>query len=81
MSELRRRVQLGRGSNEFFFASLSGERLREEIFFLAYHLHWSRNDILALDVAERRTYVRMLAERIEVENKAAREVAEQLRRT
>jgi len=58
---------------------VSGERLREETFFLAYHLHWSRNDIFALDVAERRNYVRMLAERIEAENKAADELAEQLR--
>lgn len=59
---------------------MSGTRLREEVFFLAYHLHWSRNDILALDTTERREYVRMLAERIEADNKAAEEFSEQLRR-
>jgi hypothetical protein len=54
--------------------------LREEVFFLASHLHWSRNDILSLDLSERCDYVRMLAERIEAENKAAEAFAEQLRR-
>jgi hypothetical protein len=53
--------------------------LREETFYLAYHLHWSRNDILALDVPERQDYVRMLAARIEADNKAAEELAGQLR--
>jgi hypothetical protein len=47
---------------------------------LAYHLHWSRNDILSLDLSERRDYVRMLAERIEADNRAAEDLAEQLRR-
>jgi hypothetical protein len=40
------------------------------VFYLAYHLHWSSNDILALDLGERREYVRMLAQRIDAENRA-----------
>ena len=60
---------------------MNGARLREEVFFLAFHLHWSRNDILELDVPERKAYVGMLAARIEADNKAAEEFAEQLRRT
>ncbi|HTO60384.1 MAG TPA: hypothetical protein VMM15_03915 [Bradyrhizobium sp.] len=47
---------------------------------MAYHLHWSRNDIIALEVPERKEYVRMLAARIEADNQAAEELAEQLRR-
>ena len=47
---------------------------------MAYHLHWSRNDVMALDVPERKDYVRMLAARIEADNQAAEELAEQLRR-
>lgn len=46
---------------------------------MAYHLHWSRNDILALDWPERRDYVRLLASRIEADNRAAEEMAEQMR--
>lgn len=47
---------------------------------MAYHLHWSRNDILALEWGERKDYVRMLASRIEADNRAAEELAEQGRR-
>jgi hypothetical protein len=55
-------------------------RLREEIFYLAYHLHWSHDDIMALEVPERKDYVGMLAARIEADNQAAEELAEQFRR-
>lgn len=44
--------------------------MRQEIFYLAYHLHWPHSEIMDLDLGERRTYVRMLGERIEMENKA-----------
>ncbi len=40
------------------------------MFFLAYHLHWSYCDIMAIDMLERRKYVRMLMEQIENENEA-----------
>jgi hypothetical protein len=50
------------------------------VFFLAYHLHWSRNDILELSTGERRDYIRMLADRIEADNLAAEEFAEQIKR-
>ena len=42
--------------------------LRAEIFFLAYHLHWSWSELMDLDCAERRSYVRLLVEQIEREN-------------
>jgi hypothetical protein len=48
---------------------------------LAYHLHWSRDDILSLDLAERRGYVRMLAARIAADNLAAEALARQFRRS
>lgn len=68
------------GGLQFFFAQLNAQRLREEIFYLAYHLHWSRDDILALESPERRDYVGMLAARIEADNSAAEQLADELRR-
>jgi hypothetical protein len=32
------------------------ERLYEEVAFIAYYLHWSREEILALEHAERRRW-------------------------
>jgi hypothetical protein len=32
------------------------ERLREELVFLAYHLHWSYRELLSLEHAERRGF-------------------------
>lgn len=46
-----------------------GERLRREVFYLAYHLHWSWREILELDLDERRAYVQLLATRIAEENR------------
>ncbi len=70
----------GPGCHEFFRLGLGGrQRLREEVFYLAYYLHWSNSEILALDLGERRTFVRMLAQRIEEENRAMDALAEQLR--
>ncbi len=44
--------------------------MRQEVFYLAYHLHWSWSEIMNLDAHERRYFVGMLAERIESENQA-----------
>jgi len=41
------------------------------VFYLAYHLHWSWRDALALTPPMRRAYVALLAERIEAENREA----------
>lgn len=54
---------------------MSAEALRQEIFFLAYHLHWSHGEIIGMASPERRAFVKLLAEQIERENaqiKAAR---------
>jgi len=48
------------------------------VFYLAYHLHWSRDEILALELGERREFVRMLARRIEAENRALDAVGRRL---
>ncbi|TVP48063.1 MAG: hypothetical protein EA350_03780 [Gemmatimonadales bacterium] len=59
------------GRHRFFWGGPGGgHRLRQEVFYLAFHLHWSRDDIMSMDLAERRVYVRMLAERIEADNRA-----------
>ena len=33
------------------------DALRREVAYVAYHFHWSRNDILDLEHPERRRYV------------------------
>lgn len=56
------------GHDPFFGTGLSAAALRHEIFFLAYHLHWSWSEIVELDCSERRTFVKLLSEQIEREN-------------
>ena len=48
------------------------ESLRREVFFLAYHLHWSQPDVMDLPTDERRAYVRLLADQLESEQAALR---------
>jgi hypothetical protein len=47
---------------------MTGEALRQEVFYLAYHLHWSWDSIMALDVEERRAYLRLLTEQLRREH-------------
>lgn len=78
---MRDDVRGGDGRFRFFYLELGGERrLRQEVFYLAYHLHWSWSDIMGLDVGERQTYVWMLAQRIEAENQTFESLSERLRR-
>ena len=47
---------------------MTGEAvLMQEIFSLAYHLHWSREDILNLPILERRRYLELLADQLQRE--------------
>ena len=51
------------GSDQFFYPELTGaDQLRQEVFALGYHLHWSWSDAMALEIGERRAYVRLLAD-------------------
>lgn len=70
---MRRRDQGQPGYDAFFVAGLSAEALRQEIFFLAYHLHWSWTEIMGLATAERRAFVQLLSEQIERENAQIRQ--------
>jgi hypothetical protein len=57
------------GSQQFFFPAVGGDsHLRQEVFYLGYHLHWAYDDILDLDTVERRHFVRMLSEEIDRQN-------------
>ena len=56
------------GPFTFFSDGVGVDDLRKEIFFLAYHLHWSHESLMEMDVEERRAYCRMLVEQIEREN-------------
>jgi hypothetical protein len=38
------------------------------VFFLAYHLHWSWEELMSLESNERRAFVALLIEQIEREN-------------
>lgn len=37
------------------------DQLHEEVAFIAYHFHWSRQEVLTLDHAERRRWVREIS--------------------
>jgi hypothetical protein len=37
------------------------DRLYGEVAYIAYHFHWSREEILGLEHAERRRYVTQIA--------------------
>ena len=39
----------------------AADRLHEEVAYVAYHLHWSLDDILDLEHADRLTYVAEIA--------------------
>ena len=39
----------------------AADRLHEEIAYIAYHFHWTREEILDLDHLERRRWVREIA--------------------
>lgn len=73
-------VQRSVGYFKFFRIELGGgQRLRQEVFYLAYHLHWSWSELMSMDIDERHFYVRMLAQRIEAENEAMEAFRLQLR--
>ena len=46
------------------------DRLRREVFALAYHLHWGSEEILGLPTSERWDYLRLLNEQMESEQNA-----------
>lgn len=50
------------------------ERLYEEIAYLAYHLHWSRADLLDLEHPERTRYLDQVAAMVTRANAEARHV-------
>jgi hypothetical protein len=55
---------------------VSADRLRSEVFFLGYHLHWSWSELMGMESDERREYVDLLMAQIQRENariEAARE--------
>lgn len=47
------------------------ERLFEEVAYVAYHFHWPREEVLALDPVERRRWVAEIAHINERLNEAA----------
>jgi hypothetical protein len=53
-----------------------GEALASEVFFLAYHLHWSHAEVHALPVPERRRYVEMLEQQLKREHEAVKDRGE-----
>ncbi|MCP4428743.1 MAG: hypothetical protein GY803_30020 [Chloroflexi bacterium] len=57
---------------DFFFKEMGGNRdlLYREIHYLAYHYHWSEQEIMSMSQAKRRQYITVLAEEIEKLNDA-----------
>ena len=68
MSSLWSCLQIDARHDPFFSAGVALDELRKEVFFLAYHLHWSWSELMSLDTDERRAFVRLLVEQIEREN-------------
>ena len=57
----------------FFPFGVSGEdTLHQEVFLLAYHLHWSQADILGLPITERQRYLELLQEQLRREEEAVK---------
>jgi hypothetical protein len=73
MPPLRQDVLLEPRPVEFFSTGVDLDGLRSEIFFLAYHLHWSWGELMDMEVAERQAYLRLLVEQIERENQRLEE--------
>lgn len=68
MRSLWQRVPHKLGHEPFFPFGIIGDRgLTQEVFFLAYYLHWSREDILGLAIPERRRYLELLEEQLKRE--------------
>ena len=65
---MREVVQREPRPEQFFSDGQTDDALRSEIFFLAYHLHWSWEELMGLDSEERNAFVRLLVEQIEREN-------------
>lgn len=64
------------GLDRFFYDAVGApEHLRREVFFLGYHLHWPYGEIMRMETAERREFVRLLADAIERQNEAAERAA------
>lgn len=57
---------------DFFFGELSSRRdlLYRQVHYLAYHYHWSEQEILAMPREKRLDYIEILAEEIEALNDA-----------
>ncbi len=71
MRGLRSAIQRYVGPHRFFLAAVGTEdQLRQEVFYLGYHLHWPYAEIISLETDERRAYLRLLSEQIERENEA-----------
>jgi len=49
------------------------DNLRREVFALGYHLKWQPSEILALPVTDRRAYLKLLVEQLELERRQAEE--------
>lgn len=73
---MREALQGHFGPDGFFLAAVAGEpRLRQEIFYLGYHLHWPYGELMDMPINERREYVKLLAEQVERENKTMENAA------
>lgn len=71
--ECRRSFTIPFDLQDYFFGELntSRELLRREIHYLAYHYHWSEQDILSMSRDKRREYIEILSDEIEHMNEGA----------
>jgi hypothetical protein len=71
-AECEREIVLPLDVHGFFFGELRTSRdlLYREVHYLAYHYHWSEQEILAFSREKRRKYIEVLADEIERLNNA-----------
>lgn len=72
MPGLRARLRGGPGGGPGGIVSYPLERIYQEVAYIAYHFHWSIEEILAMEHRERQVWVREISEINKEINKSRR---------
>ncbi|MFG2999128.1 DUF6760 family protein [Streptomyces sp. NPDC048340] len=62
MSGLSARIHRGHREPPGGMKTYAAAELRSEIAYIAYHFHWSHNELLDMDHIQRRAYIQSIAD-------------------
>lgn len=62
MSRLQSRLRVRFGDRHGGIVSYPLERIYQEVAYIAYHFHWSIDDVLEMEHKERQVWVREISE-------------------